>query len=84
MVTSQLLIAITVFQKLYAPTSYTRFLIRLLILVYGVHAFSYNFADVDLWGHLKFGQEHYQTGSLAATDPFRIPHRAIHGSIMNG
>ncbi|QPJ62097.1 MAG: hypothetical protein G3M70_09535 [Candidatus Nitronauta litoralis] len=52
------------------PTSYTRFLIRLLILVYGVHAFSYNFADVDLWGHLKFGQEHYQTGSLAATDPF--------------
>ncbi len=50
--------------------SFPHILLRLLILIYGVHAFSYNFADVDLWGHLKFGQEHWSTGSLATSDPY--------------
>jgi len=32
-------------------------LIRTFVYVFSINAFSYIYADVDLWGHIKFGQE---------------------------
>ncbi len=41
-----------------------------LILCAAFHHFSYVTADPDLWGHLKFGQAHWESGHLDRTDSY--------------
>ena len=45
-------------------------LARILVYCYAVNAFSYTGSDFDLWGHLKFGEDIWQTGSIPKTDPY--------------
>ena len=40
----------------------------LLVLCAAFHLFAYVSADPDLWGHLKFGQAHWESGLLSKTD----------------
>jgi hypothetical protein len=35
-----------------------------------LYHFSYVTADPDLWGHIKFGQAHWESGQLARTDNY--------------
>jgi len=46
------------------------FFSRILCLATAFYLFSYVTADPDLWGHLKFGADHWQTGRLANADPY--------------
>lgn len=46
------------------------FLVRLLVYVYAVNAFSYMYADTDLWGHLKFGQDILEQKGPSWTDSY--------------
>jgi len=46
------------------------FLVRLLVYVYAVNAFSYMYADTDLWGHLKFGQDILEQRGFSWTDSY--------------
>lgn len=43
---------------------------KILTLASALYLFSYITADPDLWGHLKFGADHWQSGQLASTDPY--------------
>ncbi|MCH8157697.1 MAG: hypothetical protein IID18_08110, partial [Nitrospinae bacterium] len=52
-----------------SPRTFT-LLTRILIYVYCVNAFALPAADTDLWGHLKFGQETWETGSIQKTDHY--------------
>ena len=45
-------------------------LARILVYCYAINAFSYAGADFDLWGHLKFGEDIWQTGAVPKTDPY--------------
>ena len=45
-------------------------LARILVYCYAINAFSYTGSDFDLWGHLKFGEDIWQTGSIPKTDPY--------------
>jgi hypothetical protein len=44
------------------------FFSRILCFATAFYLFSYVTADPDLWGHLKFGADHWQSGHLARTD----------------
>jgi hypothetical protein len=45
-------------------------LARILVYCYAINAFSYTGADFDLWGHIKFGEDIWQSGSVPTTDPY--------------
>ncbi len=45
-------------------------LIRLLVYVFSVNAFTFIEADTDLWGHIKIGERIWQEGALPRTDPY--------------
>jgi hypothetical protein len=51
-------------------------IVAFLIFLAAFFLFSYNYADPDLWGHIKFGEETYKTRSLIRYDPYSyIPGR---------
>ncbi len=50
---------------------------KLLIFISALYSFSYITADPDLWGHLKFGTDHWQSWEMACTDPYSF---TAHGS----
>ena len=41
-----------------------------LLLVYGLFVFSPLIVDPDLWGHVRFGQDLLETGSIVRADPY--------------
>ena len=41
-----------------------------LLLAYGLFVFSPLIADPDLWGHVRFGQDLLETGSIVRADPY--------------
>jgi len=43
---------------------------KILCLATAFYLFSYVTADPDLWGHLKFGADHWHTGYMANEDPY--------------
>lgn len=45
-------------------------LARILVYCYAINAFSYAGSDFDLWGHIKFGEDIWQSGAVPATDPY--------------
>jgi hypothetical protein len=56
-----------------APTKKSLLLQRAFVacvICLAVFQFSENTTDIDLWGHVIFGQEFLQTGHLARTDPY--------------
>lgn len=50
--------------------TWTNRLTRLLVYVYAINAFFYMGADPDLWGHILFGEEIWDAGSIPKTDPY--------------
>ena len=42
----------------------------ILVLCAAFHHFAYISVDPDLWGHIKFGQAHLESGHLARFDPY--------------
>ena len=50
------------------PKSSLEFTALFLIFSAAFYNFSYMTADPDLWGHILFGQAHWESGSLAETD----------------
>lgn len=53
-------------------------LARILVYCYAINAFSYAGADYDLWGHIKFGEDIWQSGAIPTTDPYNyvVPNHA--------
>jgi hypothetical protein len=45
-----------------------RWIVRALVVVYAVNCFAQVAADPDLWGHLRFGAEIWETGGIPRTD----------------
>lgn len=45
-------------------------LARILVYCYAINAFSYIGSDYDLWGHIKFGKDIWQSGTIPKTDPY--------------
>ncbi|UCD11138.1 MAG: hypothetical protein JSU88_10835 [Nitrospinaceae bacterium] len=45
-------------------------LVRTFVYVFAINAFSYIFADVDLWGHIKFGSDLLTSKSLPLVDTY--------------
>ncbi len=46
---------------------------KILIISVFVILLSKTVADPDLWGHLRFGLDFLQSGSLAQFDPYSYP-----------
>ena len=60
-------------QAKYAPAKPGSLLQRafvVCIICLAIFQFSENTTDIDLWGHVLFGQEFLHTGHLAHTDPY--------------
>ena len=53
-----------------ALRTWTVRLTRLLVYVYAINAFSYMGSDPDLWGHIKFGEDIWASGSVPQNDPY--------------
>jgi len=51
-------------------TSLLRRAFVVCVICLAVFQFSENTTDIDLWGHVLFGEEFLQTGHLARTDPY--------------
>jgi len=47
-----------------------KFAIIFLVFLISFVCFSYNFADPDLWGHIKFGEETYKTKTIQRYDNY--------------
>ena len=53
-----------------AATNWLRRAFIAAVLCLAIFQFSENTADVDLWGHVVFGQDFLTTGKLATTEPY--------------
>jgi len=47
-----------------------RILIRIFVTLFALNGFTYVFADPDLWGHIKFGEEIWLDKAIPATDSY--------------
>ncbi len=50
--------------------SHYSLLARILVYCFAVNAFTHTGADFDLWGHIKFGEDIWQSGAIPRTDPY--------------
>jgi len=51
-------------------TTYYRPLVRFLVYAFSLNAFTYIYADPDLWGHITFGKEIWLTQHIPSTDHY--------------
>src|SRR5512134_618485 len=52
------------------PAAWTRFAVAGLVFAAIFYATSRTIADPDLWGHIRFGQDILDSGTIPDTDPY--------------